>query len=89
MIAIKDVIDFAEHQLAGKGLEGTAIHEVVSEDIDAARKQLARFEGARDYVASNLDVWSDDPTEQFSVAVADVYQKVLNVIDTGNPLTPR
>jgi hypothetical protein len=43
----------------------------------------------REYVANNRDVWSDDPSDQVSVAIADVYQKVLNVIDTGNPMDSR
>jgi hypothetical protein len=47
-----------------------------------------RLADVRRYVEANRDVWSDDPHDQLSVAIADVYQKVLNVIDTGNPLIP-
>ena len=41
LLHINDVIAFAEHRLASLGIEGTAIHDVVTEDIRIAREFLA------------------------------------------------
>lgn len=37
------------------------------------------------WVQGNIDVWSDSD-DPYSRAFVDSYQKVLNMIDTGNPL---
>jgi len=47
----------------------------------------------REYVQRNRDVWAQDHEPQgradlLAIAYADIYQKVLNVIDTGDPLRP-
>ena len=50
-----------------------------------------RLAEVRRYVANNRDVWGSDRQDgsraaMLSHAYTDIYQKVLNVIDTGNPL---
>ena len=50
-------------------------------------RDAERLREARAYVANNLVVWDDDDGTVVGAAVADVFRKVLNVIDTGNPMT--
>lgn len=50
-----------------------------------------RLDRVREYVQNNFYVWFEDgePTTKADLlakAYADIYQKVLNVIDTGNPM---
>jgi hypothetical protein len=46
-----------------------------------------RLEDVRQYVSNNRDVWAEaGETSLIIIAYADIYQKVLNVIDTGHPL---
>ena len=53
----------------------------------ALARDAERLRAARAYVANNLVVWDDDDGTVVGAAVADVFRKVLNVIDTGNPMT--
>ena len=53
----------------------------------ALARDAERLRAARAYVANNLVVWDDDDGTVVGIAVADVFRKVLNVIDTGNPMT--
>jgi hypothetical protein len=58
------------------------------------REAVERLERVREYVQNNFDVWYDtaeprDKAEQLARAYADIYQKVLNVIDTGDPMRSR
>ena len=66
--------------------------EVPVDDISvllaALRTEQEARARARHWVEQNRDVWSDDPTDVFAMATADLFQKVLNVMDTGNPLVP-
>ena len=50
-------------------------------------RTLERLREARAWVAMNLAVWDDDDGTLVGAAVADIFRKVLNVIDTGNPMT--
>jgi hypothetical protein len=51
-----------------------------------------RLARVRQYVKNNRDVWTEENpnpmsrADQLAVAYADIYQKVLNVIDTGDPM---
>jgi hypothetical protein len=45
-----------------------------------------RLAAVRQYVEGNRDVWSEDPTDRLGMVYADIFQKVLNVIDTGHPM---
>jgi hypothetical protein len=40
---------------------------------------------ARRWVEASRDIWLED-NDQLSRAYADIFQKVLNVMDTGHPL---
>ena len=58
------------------------------------RDDAERLARVRQYVQNNLDVWSEDDSggsqsraDALARAYADIYQKVLNVIDTGHPMT--
>ena len=47
---------------------------------------IERLARVRQYVQNNLDLWDTDPDDPIAVAYADIFRKVLNVIDTGNPI---
>jgi Zn-dependent M32 family carboxypeptidase len=58
------------------------------EQIAALQDTLDRV---RQYAQNNLDVWyeSNEPVstaDHLARAYADIYQKILNVIDTGSPM---
>lgn len=53
------------------------------------REAATRLDLVRQYVVRNRNVWSDDPTDMLAMAYADIFQKVLNVIDTGDPMKER
>lgn len=75
-----------------------AIARIEAEARAAARKEVLdepmarliddhqRLADVRQYVESNRDEWSDDPSDRLAMAYADIFQKVLNVIDTGHPM---
>ena len=56
-------------------------------EISRLREIEEAYGRGRLYVENNLAVWSDDEaTDRISAAICDVYRKVLNVMDTGDPL---
>jgi len=56
-------------------------------EISRLREIEEAYGRGRLYVENNLAVWSDDEaTNRISMAICDVYRKVLNVMDTGDPL---
>ena len=61
---------------------------VAEADLAEAR---AAIERARRYIVQNRDVWDDEPTDppgarQLANAYRDIYQKVLNVLESRVPL---
>jgi hypothetical protein len=91
--------DYGECQACGQAFpcdantlaDELASVEAKSRDINAETERqrdaaLTVVERTRQYVEDNLRVWAGD-TDVVSVAVVDIYQKVLNVIDTGHPLS--
>ena len=51
-----------------------------------ALPSVERLAAVRRYVAGNCAIWGDDPADLLGLAIADVHQKILNVIDTGSPM---
>jgi hypothetical protein len=96
---LEDIRSFVAEETAR---EGAGFHFAISQvrvldyidiKLAALAAQPAAGEGlrlaeVRQYVANNLAAWNDPDDNHVAHAVADVFQKVLNVIDTGNPLQP-
>jgi hypothetical protein len=56
--------------------------------LDEREALQAKHDSLRAYLTTNIEAWSDDDGTLTGRAFLDVFQKVINVLDTGHPLRP-